>query len=338
MDIKIPYYEDRSRISNSNIGWFINGGPTFFRLMLDGKKELESTNSLLLGTIVHTHVLQSEKFWDEYRLYTPDSVVMNSNRKEFCEEVANSIEIEYDKRIISAYRKAYSAKDLSDEKALEKGTEIANMCSKYILDLKSTDKRTKIGDYQLKVAKRIEENIRNHKLANKLIYAEDAEDFSQYNEFHINWEFPKEYEGLKMQCKSLIDRWTINYSTREITLIDLKTTADIYKFHESVDKYQYYRQLAYYWFAIIWYLKNEKGIDVLNDVEEYTLKTYIVAAQTNDEYTVRVFEMNMNTIDNYSVIIGNTIKEIAWHMKNNLWDHTKDYYEGDGAELLKLVA
>ena len=27
MDISIPYYEDNTRISNSNIGWFLKKGP-----------------------------------------------------------------------------------------------------------------------------------------------------------------------------------------------------------------------------------------------------------------------------------------------------------------------
>jgi len=34
MDISIPYYEDRTRISNSNIGWFLNKGPAFLHKML----------------------------------------------------------------------------------------------------------------------------------------------------------------------------------------------------------------------------------------------------------------------------------------------------------------
>ena len=32
MDISIPYYEDKTRISNSNIGWFLNKGPAYFRI------------------------------------------------------------------------------------------------------------------------------------------------------------------------------------------------------------------------------------------------------------------------------------------------------------------
>jgi len=34
MDLSIPYYEDKTRISNSNIGWFLNKGPAFLHKML----------------------------------------------------------------------------------------------------------------------------------------------------------------------------------------------------------------------------------------------------------------------------------------------------------------
>lgn len=34
MDISIPYYEDKTRISNSNIGWFLNKGPAYLHKML----------------------------------------------------------------------------------------------------------------------------------------------------------------------------------------------------------------------------------------------------------------------------------------------------------------
>ena len=36
----------------------------------------------------------------------------------------------------------------------------------------------------------------------------------------------------------------------------------------------------------------------------------------------------------YYKFIEDAIKRIAWHKDNDLWDHIKEYYEGDGAELL----
>ena len=52
MDISIPYYEDMSRISNSNIGWFLKKGPRYLKDMLDGKIEGLKASFLDKGTMI----------------------------------------------------------------------------------------------------------------------------------------------------------------------------------------------------------------------------------------------------------------------------------------------
>ena len=46
MDIPIPYYEDFTRISNSNIGWFLNKGPAYLHKKLSGQLEDETSQSM----------------------------------------------------------------------------------------------------------------------------------------------------------------------------------------------------------------------------------------------------------------------------------------------------
>ena len=36
--------------------------------------------------------------------------------------------------------------------------------------------------------------------------------------------------------------------------------------------------------------------------------------------------------------IIHVLTEIAWHISNNLWEHTREYYEGDGSEKLKELS
>lgn len=333
MEINVDYYSDRSRINNSAIGWFINHGPAYFRLRMDGKGSEESSSAMFVGTVIHKWILQNSTFWDDYRLYNEESDMrMSPNVKAFCEALANTTEIEPDRAVLSAYRGAYSVSSLSDEKVLEKGLELATGCKSYIADLKSTDSREKVGDYQLNLCKTIEERIKNHKLANELLYTENSDEVSVFNEFHINWDFPKEFYEQKIECKSLIDRWMIDHKNKVVTLVDLKTTISAHNFNSSVVKYDYYRQLAFYWCAIMWYMKNELGIDPFE--ENWDFRTYIVAAQTSTEHTVRVFKIDDTILDNYSITIRDTIEEIAWHKKNNLWDNSKAYYDGDGSEQL----
>ena len=65
MDISIPYYEDLTRISNSNIGWFLKKGPKYLKEMLDGKEGLKAS-FLDKGTMIHEYILQPEEFWKDY--------------------------------------------------------------------------------------------------------------------------------------------------------------------------------------------------------------------------------------------------------------------------------
>ena len=63
MEIMIPYYEDMTRISNSNIGWFLKKGPAYLHFMLTGKAEGETGRQLARGTMTvsYTHLVRNPK-------------------------------------------------------------------------------------------------------------------------------------------------------------------------------------------------------------------------------------------------------------------------------------
>lgn len=172
--------------------------------------------------------------------------------------------------------------------------------------------------------------MEDHKKANELLF-KYPETFEVHNEFHINWEYPNASTLGDLPCKSLLDRVMIDHANKKIILVDIKTTVDVYNFKHSVEEFDYCRQLAYYWLAIHWYFKNELKLNI----EEYEYETYIVAVQSHDGYEVRVFKFNPKTIEERLVTIDYAIKRIAWHKNNNLWDHMKEYYDEDGAELLQ---
>ena len=125
-------------------------------------------------------------------------------------------------------------------------------------------------------------------------------------------------------------KFSRDHTNKKIILVDIKTTVDVYNFKHSVEEFDYCRQLAYYWLAIHWYFKNELKLNI----EEYEYETYIVAVQSHDGYEVRVFKFNSKAIEERLVTIDYAIKRIAWHKNNNLWDHMKEYYDEDGAEII----
>lgn len=331
MDISIPYYEDLTRISNSNIGWFLKKGPKYLKEMLDGKEGLKAS-FLDKGTMIHEYILQPEEFWKDYIIldFAVPKVKQQKDLLEFYStaRLVDPFASEDDILIIS-YEAAYN-NNKSKEKKIQEAKELVELYQNYIEYFRNKDSKKVISFADLNMLKAIKKNMEDHKKANELLF-NYPETFEVHNEFHINWEYPNASSLGDLPCKSLLDRVMIDHTNKKIILVDIKTTADVYNFKHSVEEFDYCRQLAYYWLAIHWYFKNELKLNI----EEYEYETYIVAVQSHDGYEVRVFKFNSKAIEERLVTIDYAIKRIAWHKNNNLWDHMKEYYDEDGAELLQ---
>lgn len=331
MDISIPYYEDLNRISNSNIGWFLKKGPRYLKEMLDGKEGLKAS-FLDKGTMIHEYILQPEEFWKDY-IILDFAVPKVKQQKDLLEFYANAKMVDplasEDDILLMSYNSAYS-NNKSIDKRIQEAKELVELYQNYIEYFRNKDSKKVISFADLNMLKAIKKNMEEHKKANELLF-NYPETFEVHNEFHINWEYPNASSLGDLPCKSLLDRVMIDHTNKKIILVDIKTTADVYNFKHSVEEFDYCRQLAYYWLAIHWYFKNELKLNI----EEYEYETYIVAVQSHDGYEVRVFKFNSKAIEERLVTIDYAIKRIAWHKNNNLWDHMKEYYVEDGAELLQ---
>lgn len=333
MNIEIPYYQDLTRISNSNIGWFLKKGPAYLYKMLSGKEEGLKLPQLEKGTMIHEYILQPDEFWNDY-IILDFNIPKVKQQRDFLEEYHRLMQIDpfksQDDLKYEAYKKAYSNKK-TKEKCIEDAEGLIMVYQDYLEYLSKKDDKKIISFADLALLKSIKQNIQQHKKANELLF-EFPKTFEVHNEFHINWEYPNASELGDIQCKSLLDRVMIDHTNKKIILVDIKTTADIYNFKHSVEEFDYCRQLAYYWLAIHWYFKHELNIDLA--VEDYSYETYIIAVQSHDGHEVRVFKFNPESIEDRLITIDQAIKQIAWHKNNNLWEHTKEYYETDGSEKL----
>lgn len=330
MDISIPYYEDLTRISNSNIGWFLKKGPKYLKEMLDGKEGLKAS-FLDKGTMIHEYILQPEEFWKDY-IILDFAVPKVKQQKDLLEFYSTARLVDpfasEDDILIMSYEAAYN-NNKSKEKKIQEAKELVELYQNYIEYFRNKDSKKVISFADLNMLKTIKKNMEDHKKANELLF-KYPETFEVHNEFHINWEYPNASTLGDLPCKSLLDRVMIDHTNKKIILVDIKTTADVYNFKHSVEEFDYCRQLAYYWLAIHWYFKNELKLNI----EEYEYETYIIAVQSHDGYEVRVFKFNPKTVEERLVAIDYAIKRIAWHKDNNLWDHMKEYYDEDGAEMI----
>ena len=342
MKINIPYYEDKTRISNSSIGWFLNKGPAFLHKMLTEDVPEEKNPVLERGTMIHEYILQPEEFQKDYVVWDK-SRPSSAQQEKFCQAYVkhyDELDLNENRAILSAYKEAYSTVGKSEDKMLSEGLKIVSTLKDYIDFLKANDGRIMISPWDAKMLEKIKQNIQSHKLANSIISPKN--EYTQH-EFHINWEYPviqdvpigqheTEYDKYVIKCKSLLDGLTIDIDNKIVTIYDLKTTQKLWHFEDSIDQYDYLRQLMYYTMAVKWYLKEELN----QDPDDFEFRYYIIGIDTTGSYEIRVFQIEPYMVQSRELTIHNALTDIGWHLMNNKWDHSREYYEGDGSETLNL--
>ena len=337
MDISIPYYEDKTRISNSNIGWFLNKGPAFLHKMLTEDIPEEKNPVLERGTMIHEYLLQPEEFLKDYVIWEKDKPTSVQQEK-FCKELALSAEIEPDKAVLDAYKKAYSTRGKTDETMLSEGLKIASTLKDYIDFIKSNDQRIMISPWDYQMLKKIKYNIEAHKLAKNIIgipgnmYDDDNNvTWFHRHEFHINWTYYVKMAA-GVNCKSLLDGLILDFKNKKATIYDLKTTQKLWHFEDSIQMYDYLRQLCYYYQAVVWYLRYE----LKEDWNKWSFEFYIIGIDTTGSNDIRVFKIDQFDVYSRKDTILKAMQDIWWHQTNNKWEHSREYYEGDGSETLNL--
>lgn len=334
----IPYYDDSTRISNSAIGWFLNKGPAYFRRMLDGKEKGLDLPQLRKGTMIHEFLLQPDQFWNDYVLFDGDKP-KSAQAQKFCENLINTVEIELNKQLSEAYRKSYSIVGKSEDKILSEALKISVEYKDYIEAIKS--KKILISQYDLDQLMKIQHNVGEHKLARQLIRrAGDHGNIHVYHEFQINWEYWTTDDlnhgaYTPIACKSLLDSCTFNFYTRTCTIMDIKTTAKLWHFEDSMKEFDYCRQLCFYQEAVYWYLTNI--LELSNgEIDKWKFEFYIIAIDTTGSNEIRVFKLTTPQVTSRGVVIHSFMVEYLWHLGTENWNHSYDYYAGDGSEILNL--
>ena len=337
-EYEIPYYEDGSRISNSAIGWFLNKGPAYLRRMLDGKEKGLDLPQLRKGTMIHEFLLQPDKFWDDYVLFDGEKP-KSAQAQKFCENLINTVEIELNKQLSEAYRKSYSIVGKSEDKILSEALKISVEYKDYIEAIKS--KKILISQYDLDQLMEIQHNVGEHKLARQLIRrAGDHGGIHVYHEFQINWDYLVEDELnhgalTPIACKSLLDSCTFNFDTKTCTIMDIKTTAKLWHFEDSMKEFDYCRQLCFYKEAVYWYMKNVLKLSE-DEINEWKFEYYIVAIDTTGSNEIRVFKLSTYQVSSREVVIHDFMLNWFWHTITKEYDHSRAYYVGDGSETLDL--
>ena len=130
MNIDIPYYEDKTRYSNSDIGYFLKYGPRSLKDYKEGGGNRLEGSFLDKGTMIHEYILQPDEFWKDYVILDFE-VPKVKQQKDFCEAYASSLELLEDEKKLKAYKSSYN-NSKSWQIALKEATELCDKYSQYI--------------------------------------------------------------------------------------------------------------------------------------------------------------------------------------------------------------
>lgn len=292
--------------------------------------EQEHKKYFELGKQVHMLLLEPNKFSTTYLMsdFNQDLTPATEQQKAFCTLVAA------DEPIVGAFAKTYKTERKSPKKIEEEASILSTRFKPYIDYLKEINTGKIVLPKSL-TDKLIEAKnaIIEHKKAKELLDIAPIEftndTITYFNELEILWEFKGEF-GV-VECKSKPDRVIVDTKNKVIKLIDLKTTSSLLNFKDTVKEYGYDSQLAFYWLAITyWFLKQYPS----EKIEEYTQETYIVALKTTGTIECKVFSFSDTVILDKVEETSRNLNTYSWHVANNKWDYPKEYYDGDGVEII----
>jgi hypothetical protein len=319
------YYSEK-RVSNSSLSYF-EESPALFKKFIDNEIEQEEKSYFSRGKQIHMAILEPDEFYKNYN-YVSFETPKSEQQKQFCADyVKYKAKLKEDEALLSAYKNSYKVKK-QDDKITEDAKDLRDKLTSYIEYIDKKDKYKEILSFvEWDKIHSLKSQSKIHKKAKELLYLDPLNTYkTAYNELIIFWEDTLH----KVPCKSMIDRLVIDEENKVIQLIDLKTTSTFKGFKDKAREFRYFRQLAFYWIAVGWYLKN-----VLNkDYSQYKLETYIIALRTTENPEVKVYAISDTLLNEGLVDINALMPLIGWHYETNQWDYPKEYYNNDGVEKL----
>jgi len=170
-------------------------------------------------------------------------------------------------------------------------------------------------------------SLKGHVVANKLLFQNEDNSFAE-KEIYFNMH--------EVDCKSKLDRITIDEKTKTITFVDLKTTSNqvygeckplktktgilmrdwhVTGFMYSCLQYSYYRQLAFYINAI------------KAEYPDYKVESFIVAVDTKGSYDVAVYQLPKEWLDEGNKEIESLLAEYKHYKDTNSWSVKQGFEE-----------
>lgn len=318
------YYNIINHISSSSLKALLKS-QLYFKQYWDGDVEQIDTKSTQFGTLVHMYLLEREKFNKEIEII--DYKIPNSPAKlKFCTCIHDGF------TVLNAYKESYSTQE-KDEKIQIKADKLKAECNDYLEYLRKSDFKRIISTEIFNSIVLLADRIKEHKLASKLIFRDEDElpvILSESDIYHF-FEHAIYFKSKDLDCKALLDKIIVDKKAKKIIIVDLKTTWNLNEFKETYTKLKYDLQLAFYSIAIT---MNHKDLIGDDSIDDYSLELKIVVIDTSSK-EVKVFNINKASLTTTFNLISNLLDRAKYHITNDKWEYSMEYYEGNGEEDLE---
>ena len=311
-----PTYRQHPAIANSDLKYLHS--PKLFQLNKQQQLEEESNPAFYFGTFIDDYLL-SEDFNEKYILDEGIESPSSPNQKKFLDLIMTHEGDLNTADIASYYGECYAKPN--EDKALE----LYNSLQPYILFSEKSKGKTVYSEDDLDKAKNIVHNIQNHELLNDWIFEDKVKDQARFSHLQI---VDKEFWGVKW--KGELDRVIVDFNTKEIYNLDLKSTSKpISNFHYSYRNYRYYRQQALYRKLLLAHLVDA---NIIEDASEWLVKTRVMIVQSVFPYEVGAAFIPNNVLVKGEQELEECAELIKYYDKNG-WDRTKSYRENNYCEV-----
>lgn len=303
------FYNGDYKFSYSSLNKLLFSPKLFYKDYILKERELKTDKHLIEGKLLHLVLLQPDKLHDEFSI-VPNKIPSDNVRKvlktlsnRFYDPNAFIKLKDLDNEIIQALEENNlyqsfkdDSKKLSKIKTEENEEYYKFLCENQKKDIIDNDMLVKATER----VKQIKSNKNVMSLLEDKVTDFELDPLEMYNEKYLECELNDYVFGLK----GYVDRYIIDHESKEITIIDFKTTSKgLDKFAETVDYYNYWMQAVIYITLVI---KSSK-----KDITNYKINFNFVVVDNYDQ--VYVFDVSNNTLQNWYQGFTKILEEANYH-------------------------
>jgi hypothetical protein len=316
-----PNYYAKEDISNSDLGE-LKVSPR--RFIMRKQHEMQTKSAAMeLGTLIHKFTLEPDEFI--MADVEPIGGKMGEYIKAYFElEKSGTPEDQIPQMAyqISGYKPSHSKPETILKSFKKKAENVA-----FYEFLKAADGKIALTAKDRQIIEGCLTSLKGHVVSNKLLYQNEDISFAE-KEIYFNMH--------GVDCKSKLDRITVDEENKTVTLVDLKTTSNqiygecrplepktgilqrdwhVTGFMYSCLQYSYYRQLAFYISAI------------KAEYPDYKVIPYIVAVDTKGAYDVAVYQLPIEWLNEGDKEIESLLTEYKHYKETNNWNVKQGFEE-----------